>query len=97
LAIYLKYWAIRHKINAIIATELEFENNKFTGRLATPNCYGIEKTNRVNKYLADNNIIFDYSYGYGNSRGDYELLDFVNEGFFITNMAIEPWVKDAKN
>lgn len=96
LAIYLRYWAIRHRIDTVIATELEFSNDLFTGKLASHNCYGIEKVKRIEQYLK-NKEQFAYSYGYGNSRGDYELLDFVDEGYFISNTTIAPWNAHGKN
>lgn len=95
LGIYLRYWAIRHRIDGVIATELDFYDGRFTGKLATRNCYGEEKVKRLVKYL-DGNQNFSYSYGYGNSRGDYELLNFVNEAYFINGGEIEPWKNNAR-
>lgn len=95
LGIYLRYWAMRHHIDTVIATELDFKNGRFTGKLATKNCYAQEKVKRIKSYL-DGKLQFSYSYGYGNSRGDYELLNFVNEGFFISGDNIEPWEKNER-
>lgn len=96
LAIYLKFWAMLHKIDAVIATELDFYHEKFTGRLATPNCYGAEKVKRIQYYLEDKEP-FSYSYGYGNSAGDYELLNYVDEGYWVSGSSIEPWKKNESS
>jgi phosphoserine phosphatase len=59
--------------------------------LETKNCYGEQKTIRIKEYLKENNYSFAYSYGYGNSRGDYALLDYVDEGYWISNGNIINW------
>ena len=96
LALYLKYWVEQHKLSGIIATEIEFVDGKCTGNLATRNCYATQKPLRVEQYLQYNQISYDYSYGYGNSRGDYELLDMVDEGFFVTGDTITAWEKSSE-
>ncbi len=91
LAVYLRYWAKKHNIHEIIATELEIVNNKYTGRLSTKNCYAIEKINRINLFLLQKSLKFSYSYAYGNSAGDYELLNSVNEAYWVNKNNITPW------
>jgi|GEM_PF-2387822 len=91
LAMYLRYWASIHKIDHVIATEMEFVNDIATGRLATHNCYGEQKVLRLKQYLAEENLNFSYSYGYGNSRGDHELLDYVNEGYMVVGEEFNQW------
>lgn len=92
LGMYLRYWAHLHKIDNVIATEIEFVNSHFaSGNLATRNCYGDEKVNRIEKFLIDNKLQFCYSYGYGNSAGDYALLNYVNEGYFVSGDYIRRW------
>jgi len=61
----------------LIASELEIVNGKITGSLLSNNCHGPEKVKRIlNKYnLSD----YTYIYAYGNSRGDYEMLNIANE------------------
>ena len=94
LALYLNHWAKRHNIDHVIATEIEFKNGKCTGKLKTRNCYGVQKVIRINEYLKNKEAKYCYSYGYGNSHGDYELLNFVDEGFFISGNEITPWEKN---
>ncbi len=97
LALYLKYWAKLHKLSGVIATEIEFVAAKCTGNLASRNCYGAQKVLRVNQYLQEKNLHYAYSYGYGNSRGDYELLTMCNEGFFVSGEDIAVWEQNGAN
>ncbi|MFC1546735.1 HAD-IB family hydrolase [bacterium] len=76
---YLGVWCKDENIE-MTATELEVKDNKITGRLAGKNCYGIEKANLIKqKYNLDD---FDYIYGYGNSRGDLNMLSIVDEAYY---------------
>lgn len=92
LGIYLRYWANFHKLDDVIATELEVDDSGcITGNLLTRNCYGKHKVSRIKTYLTDTNQFFCYSYAYGNSAGDYELLEYSNEPFWITGDYIQQW------
>ena len=73
---WLKPWCDKNDID-LIATQLEVKNNKLTGRLNNKNCFGNEKVRRImDKYkLSD----YDYIYAYGDSRGDYEMLQISSE------------------
>lgn len=66
---------------ALISTRLEFYEGKFNGRLATPNCKGQEKANRIEaSILLDE---FDYIIGIGNSSGDREMLALAHEAIRV--------------
>lgn len=91
LAIYLRFFAELHKINYVIATEIEADNGLITGKLATPNCYGEQKVIRIKDYLLKQMLVFDYAYGYGNSRGDHEMLLFVDEPYYVTASGFEDY------
>ena len=64
----------------LIATKLEFKAGKLTGKFATNNCYGAEKSHRI-KELFDLEL-YDYIYAYGDSRGDKEMLALADESFY---------------
>ena len=92
LGIYLRYWAQLHKIDYVIATEVEFdENQRINGCLATPNCYAEEKVLRIEKCLLDKQLNFCYSYGYGNSAGDYAMLNYVSEAYLVKGDYIQKY------
>ncbi|TXH59654.1 MAG: HAD-IB family hydrolase [Bacteroidia bacterium] len=93
LAIFLRCFAHKYGLKDVIATEIQFKSEPLlcTGRLLTKNCYGKVKVERICEYLSQNNIHYDYSYGYGNSKGDYELLNYVDEGYYIQGDEIMGW------
>lgn len=93
LDIFLLEWAKLHNITALVSTNLEFIDGVFTGNISSNNCFGPEKVARVKAFLATNQIEVNYSYAYGNSEGDYELLTHANEGFFIHGHKITSWTQ----
>ena len=79
LEAYLKDWCNIHSIE-LIATYLEVNNGKLTGKLGSRNCYGIEKVHCIcEKYDLNN---FNSIYVYGDSRGDKEMLAIAHEKYY---------------
>ncbi len=64
----------------LIGTQLEVADGKITGRLASANCNGVEKINRIKGYLK----LTDYAtiYAYGNSSGDKPMLSLAEQPFY---------------
>jgi len=76
---WLKPWCDKNNID-LIATRLEIEDGKLTGKFATKNCYGIEKVNRIKeKYNLEK---YSVIYAYGDSSGDKEMLSIANERYY---------------
>ncbi|NWB84065.1 HAD family hydrolase [Pseudomonas gingeri] len=77
--LYLEHWAPAVGFDAVLATQLEFRNGRFTGRLASPNCWGPEKVRQLQHWLGDarGRVLF----AYGDSRGDQEMLAFAEHGW----------------
>jgi phosphatidylglycerophosphatase C len=71
-ALYLQYWAADAGFDAVLATELEFRDDRFSGRLASPNCWGPEKVRRLQQWFGSDSP--QVLYAYGDSRGDQEML-----------------------
>ncbi len=65
----------------LISTQLNVENNIITGKFASPNCYGIEKVNRIKKAVRNLNS-FTKIYAYGDSKGDREMLALATDPYF---------------
>ncbi len=64
----------------IVGTAIEINDGVLTGRFLTKNCYGEEKVNRLLQLFPKRN---DYWLtAYGDSSGDFAMLDFANEGFY---------------
>ncbi|MFM8372357.1 MAG: HAD-IB family hydrolase [Bacteroidota bacterium] len=66
---------------ALISTRLEFHEGRFTGKLATPNCKGQEKANRIEASILLEE--FDHIIGFGNSAGDREMLALAHEAIMV--------------
>ena len=76
---YLEPFAIAHSLS-LIATKLESTKPILSGKFSSPNCYGKEKVNRIQKEVK----LTDYkeSYAYGDSNGDRELLAMVKHAYY---------------
>ena len=65
----------------VAGTQVEVLNGRLTGRFTTPNCYGQEKVNRIQKLLTcprtELHII-----AFGDSRGDREMLNYADEAYY---------------
>ena len=65
----------------VIGTQLEVVDGKLTGRFKTKNCFGPEKVNRIRAVLKGRREDYEI-FAFGDSRGDREMLDFADKGFF---------------
>lgn len=79
MACWLRDWCVKEKIE-LLSTELEFVDEKLSGKFKSKNCYGKEKVNRINTYL--NLKEYEYIYAYGDSSGDKELLALADESHY---------------
>jgi|TARA_B100001964_G_C14103255_1_gene540340 HAD superfamily hydrolase (TIGR01490 family) len=76
---WLKKWCLKHNIE-LIATRLEIQKGKLTGKFATKNCFGKEKVNRIKECYE----LSEYStiYAYGDSSGDKEMLEIADKKYY---------------
>ena len=82
MALYLRPWADHMGFDVVLATELEVDTNgRFTGKLATPKCYGPEKASRLRQHYQIERILA----AYGDTRGDREMLALAEQAHF------RPW------
>jgi len=65
------------KADKLLATQVEVQDGKITGRFLTANCYGKEKVKRLLSAYPERDKY--YLIAYGDSRGDKELLQFADE------------------
>lgn len=68
------------RADKLLATQVEVQEGKLTGRFLTVNCYGKEKVNRLLSVYPERNKY--YLIAYGDSRGDKELLQFADESHY---------------
>lgn len=64
----------------LICTELQFEQEVFTGHFATPNCNRQEKARRIQEAFPLDQ--FGSIVAYGNSRGDAAMLELAHEAWY---------------
>ena len=64
----------------VLGTQIEIKGGCLTGQFTTKNCYGQEKVNRLTA-LYPHREAYDLI-AFGDSRGDKELLDFADKGFY---------------
>ncbi len=76
---WIKPWCDRNDIE-LIATKLEFKENKFTGKFASKNCYGFEKEHRIRDTY--NLSGYETIYAYGDSKGDKEMLGLADKAYY---------------
>lgn len=77
---WIKPWALENGFDDIVATKLEVERGKITGKFSTPNCSGKEKVRRLlENYPNKDNYYF---YAYSDSKKDSDLLAFADESFY---------------
>lgn len=76
----LKDFAEAYHLN-LICTGLQVTQQSITGKFTTPNCYGQEKVNRIKAAFPNLNS-YTKIYAYGDSKGDFEMLDLATEKFY---------------
>lgn len=84
-------------IDFVIGTELEVVNDRFSGKIIPPLCFGREKAEKVRKFLSSNGfkVNFKESFAYSDSFIDLPLLELVGNP-----VAVKPdkkLLKIAKN
>ena len=74
-------WCNKNGIESALCTTIEVNNNGcLTGKLLSENCYGSEKVKRLLELESDRSSY--YLYAYGDSRGDKELIEFADKGWY---------------
>lgn len=64
----------------LIASRIKTTQEKITGELSGANCNGIEKANRIKLELNLNS--FEHVFAYGDTRGDYPMLELASHSFY---------------
>ena len=64
----------------VLGTQIETKEGHLTGQFTTKNCYGQEKVNRLTA-LYPHREAYELI-AFGDSRGDKELLEFADKGFY---------------
>ena len=78
---WIRPWAMKNGFTEVIATKLEEKDGVLTGKVASHNCYGEEKVNRLMHFFTDRKQV--YITAYGDSSGDKPMLNYANHGVLI--------------
>ena len=71
--------AERFGIEHVLCTELEVEGGHFTGRLATPMCYGAQKVERARLWAAERGVRLEDCAFFTDSVSELPMLETVGE------------------
>jgi len=72
-----------------ICTLVEFDSNIYTGKFIGKVCNFDEKVKRIKEYLDDEEY---YKISYGNSKGDYRMLEYCEESYFVKKSKISTFL-----
>lgn len=89
-SIWLKHWCDKENI-ALLCSELEVKNGRFTGKLKGENCYGPEKANRLNQ--AYNLDQISSIVAYGNHPSDFYYMNLAHKAYLVKGNKIIPYEK----
>lgn len=79
LAGYLAYWSDQMNLN-LICTQEEVKADKLTGKFATRNCYGMEKTVRIRQQYDLEK--YHEIHVFGDSEGDKAMLELATHKYY---------------
>lgn len=71
-------------VNAVLCTEMEVVDGRYTGRMATANCHGEEKVRRLKEWLSSTFVpdAVPQVHAYGDTRGDLPMLRLAQAAWF---------------
>lgn len=75
-------------VDAVLCTEMEVVDGRYTGRMATPNCHGEEKVHRLQAWLATEfGAAQPVLHAYGDTSGDRPMLRLASVAWYRE----KPW------
>ena len=98
-AIYLKYFTEEYRIAVLLASEFEYKDEIFTGRVIGNDNYGYEKVRRLKAYFEDGDFASGFSQivGYSDSYSDMPLLECCNKVVCINKGSLpQKWMLDLE-
>lgn len=70
-------------VDAVLCTEMEVVDGRYTGRMATANCHGEEKARRLQAWLAaEYGVGQPELHAYGDTKGDLPLLRLAQQAWY---------------
>jgi phosphatidylglycerophosphatase C len=82
--IYMHAVAKSLGVDAVLCTEMECVNGRYTGRMSTANCHGEEKVRRLQAWLTETFVpeAAPTLHAYGDTKGDLPMLRLANEAWY---------------
>jgi phosphatidylglycerophosphatase C len=82
LDVYLQPWAESMGFDGCLCSSLEIKPDGYvSGKLFGKNCYGNEKVSRIQQWEADNACFEACKVAYGDSKGDWPMLQHASQGW----------------
>ncbi|WP_342630803.1 HAD-IB family hydrolase [Marinobacter alkaliphilus] len=79
LDVYLIPWAQKEHFDDVICTQLILYPDKNKSRIIDKNCFGAEKSARIQRWTAGR--VIGKTFAYGDSQGDTHMLSSVDYGY----------------
>lgn len=79
--VYLEPVARQLGFDALLCSQLEWQDERATGRLRGPNCYGEEKVRRLQAWWGEQPP--STLWAYGDTRGDRPMLALADHGIYV--------------
>ena len=84
--IWLQHIGHNFNLTYVISSKLYNNLKIVNGEIQGFNCYGKEKENRIKAWINLENRKPIFTYAYGDSIGDREMLSMVDKSFYIVNL-----------
>ncbi len=91
---YIKYFSELHGVNSYFATEIEFVDEKVSGKFLGKDCLYQQKVKLIDFYIKRNKIEFDESIAYSDSITDLPLLKWANSAYVVSKGQSQKWAKE---
>ena len=78
----------------VLGTEFEKEENIYTGRLKSENCYGKEKVNRINEWASSNKIVLSVQSAWSDHFSDFDMLSLSAKRYWVGGDQLQKLVMD---
>lgn len=89
LAPYLHPLGDLCEVDAVLCTELEINDNVYTGHISGRNCRGDEKVARITQWCAESGVPIDHViFAYGDSTGDEPMLRMAEHGVLVNKLEL---------
>jgi phosphatidylglycerophosphatase C len=86
---YLEVLGDLLEVDAVLCTQLQVHDGRYTGELLGKNCRGEEKVLRLHHWCTAANLPIDaVKYAYGDSSGDRQMLAAVDNGILVKSIEL---------